>query len=740
MRQHGYSQKAAPRKELPTFYYHSHFLEMLEFVGTQYAHVLDDSLHSFARDFLNLSFPAQCLYVRLVNRRGAVFHRRRLRYPEIRDMNATFDELERREFLQPPAIEHVDDLLQLMTRAQLLDAARPHLPTLKSAMKKAEMVALLRRHASPAQLFEWLPTQAVVVQGRREEARFTLFLFFGRIQDGLSQFTMRDLGLVRTQDAGELYEARFADREEALHAYFFASRLHDLRRSGEIASVLAAVVDDWPKPQCSFAADLRDQLALELGRAMEGEPALALRAYAQGESALCSERVIRVLLANDRKDEARAYLERCIADPASDEEALLAGDIYARKFGKKRTSELTDHLRTAQVLELDEAHTGAPERAAVLWFRDQGQQAFRVENSLWRTLFGLLFWDLLHNGSASHLHSPFERLPSSLTERRFSTDCRQAITERLALLDDRGALKRYLLRICVAHSGTANGIFRWRQPILDAVHALIDVAPAESLRGILQQFCDDYPGARHGYPDLMVIDEGGVRFVEIKTEGDQLRRNQLLRLNQLRHAGFRADVVLVRWVLHPTQAYVVVDVETTGGRGEQHRVTEIGAVKVIDGEIVGRFQTLLNPQRTIPPGITRLTGITPDMVADAPVFADVADTFAAFLDGAIFAAHNVEFDYRFIGQEFRRLGRPFKMPKLCTCASMRKLYPGHRSYSLAALTATYDIPLDTHHRALCDAEAAAHLLLMINEKRLEALGSPASTAWTPAPSPAPHRA
>lgn len=740
MRPHGYSQKAARQKELPVFYYHSHFLEMLEFVRTQYAHVLDDSRHSFAQDFMVLGFPAQCLYVRLVNRRGALFHRRRLRYPEISDIDAAFDELACRGFLQAPGVEHVDEMLQLMTRSQLIRAARPHASWLKSAMKKAEMVNVLRQRASPDELFQWLPSDQVVVQGRIEEARFLLFLFFGRIQDGLSQFTMRDLGLVRTQDAGELYEARFADLEEAVHAYFFASRLHDLRRNSEVGAALAAVVDDWPRPQCSFAADLRDELALELGRAMEGNPSLALSVYAQGESAQCSERVIRVLLASGRKEEARAYLERCIADPASDEEALLAGDIYARKFGKKRTSDLTDRLRAAQVLEIDEAHTGAPERAAVLWFRERGQQAFRVENSIWRTLFGLLFWDLLYSGSASHLHSPFERLPSSLIERRFATDFAQAIAERLSLLDDRKALKRQLLRVCVAHFGDANGIFRWRQPILDAVYALIDVAPAESMRSILQHFCEDYAGARHGYPDLMVIDDAGVRFVEIKTEGDQLRRNQLLRLEQLHRAGFRADVALVRWVLHPAQAYVVVDVETTGGRGEQHRVTEIGAVKLIDGETVGRFQTLLNPQRTIPPGITRLTGITPDMVADAPIFADVADAFANFLEGAIFVAHNVDFDYRFIGQEFRRLGRPFKMPKLCTCASMRKLYPGHKSYSLAALTAAYDIPLDTHHRALCDAEAAAHLLLMINEKRLEALDSPVSTARTPAPSPAAHRA
>jgi DNA polymerase-3 subunit epsilon len=173
----------------------------------------------------------------------------------------------------------------------------------------------------------------------------------------------------------------------------------------------------------------------------------------------------------------------------------------------------------------------------------------------------------------------------------------------------------------------------------------------------------------------------------------------------------------VRWVLDPNQAYVVVDVETTGGRGENHRVTEIGAVKVRGKQIVDRFQTLLNPQRSIPPNITRLTGISPAMVEQAPCFADIADEFHAFMDGAIFVAHNVDFDYRFIAAEFGRIGKPFRMPKLCTCSSMRRLYPGQRSYSLDSLCRAYGIPLQQHHRAMCDAEAATELLFMINDKR-----------------------
>ena len=395
----------------------------------------------------------------------------------------------------------------------------------------------------------------------------------------------------------------------------------------------------------------------------------------------------------------------------------MAEDLYARKFKKKRTSARTDELRAADTIEIDEANSGSPERAAIEYFERKGLEAFRTENLLWRTYFGLLFWDELFADDSATLHSPFEFLPAALVDGSFYEKNQEQIERRLAGLDDPQRLKKDLLKTSTMNYGKANGVFRWRRSILDALFVLIDHAASEPARQMLRRLGTDYRDSRYGYPDLMVVDDDGVRFVEIKAEGDQLRRNQLLRQQQLRDAGFRADIVRIRWVLDPDQAYVVVDVETTGGRGDQHRVTEIGAVKVRNGAVVDRFQTLLNPQRTIPAGITRLTGISEAMVADAPIFADVADDLEAFMQDTIFVAHNVDFDYGFIAREFKRLGRPIRYPKLCTCASMRKLYPGHRSYSLAALCENYGIELRQHHRALCDAEAAAELLLLINEKR-----------------------
>lgn len=713
------------QKDLPTFYYHEHFLEMLGFVVDQYDHALTESHRRVVRDFHRLTLDEQRLYVRLVNRKGRVFDAGKLRYPELGDMPPLLAALRAKGWLHPPGPEHYDAVLKFLTRSEILDTVIGIRSGISRSLKKAELVELARRHVPADEFMACVPGNRIVVQGHCREIRFLLYLYFGRLQDGLSQFTMRDLGLVRVNDSRGNYEPRFSEREEAAAHFEIAELIRAVDRAADIElGALARRLEALAEPDFASVAKARDSLCQKLGRKLEraGNNALALDIFRAGESTACNERVVRLLLAADRKDEARAFLERCIAEPRNDEERLFAEDLFARKFDKKRTSTATDQLRRAVEIELDESQLGAPERAAAAWFEAEGQLAFRVENSLWRTLFGLTFWDELTAPADGGASSPFDFLPQSLRDGSFRERNKAAVAAAYEAIETPGTLKRRLLKTGTQHYGTPNGIFRWRRQTLDAVFVLADHGPAAGIRQILDGFIDAYLDSRYGYPDLMLVDDDGIRFVEIKAEGDALRRNQLLRLEQLREAGFRADIVRVRWILDPAQDYVVVDVETTGGRGEHHRVTEIGAVRVRNGEVLEEFSTLLNPQRSIPPNISRLTGITPDMVMDAPYFVDIADRLERFFDGAIFVAHNVEFDYGFIAREFRRIGRSFRMPKLCTCASMRRMYPGRKSYSLKNLCRDFGIPLANHHRALCDAQAAAELLLLVNEKRGESLG------------------
>jgi len=162
--------------------------------------------------------------------------------------------------------------------------------------------------------------------------------------------------------------------------------------------------------------------------------------------------------------------------------------------------------------------------------------------------------------------------------------------------------------------------------------------------------------------------------------------------------------------------YAVIDIETTGGSARLERITEI-AVYIHNGtRVVEEYSTLINPERNIPYFITSLTGITNEMVEDAPKFFEVARKLVELTEGKIFVAHNAMFDYSFVRQEFSMLGYNFKRPLLDTVALSRKLLPGHRSYSLGNLCKELGIEITGRHRASGDALATVRLLELLLEK------------------------
>jgi len=155
--------------------------------------------------------------------------------------------------------------------------------------------------------------------------------------------------------------------------------------------------------------------------------------------------------------------------------------------------------------------------------------------------------------------------------------------------------------------------------------------------------------------------------------------------------------------------YAIVDIETTGGRPDNDRITEI-AIIIHDGEkVVETFSSLINPECSIPYNITMLTGISNDMVRDAPKFYEVAKSIHELLHNKVFVAHNVRFDYGFVKAAFKDLGANYASQTLCTVRLSRKTFPGYPSYSLGKICAHLDIEIKNRHRALGDAEATAIL-------------------------------
>lgn len=150
---------------------------------------------------------------------------------------------------------------------------------------------------------------------------------------------------------------------------------------------------------------------------------------------------------------------------------------------------------------------------------------------------------------------------------------------------------------------------------------------------------------------------------------------------------------------------VFLDVETTGTSSRLGRVIEIGAIKVVNGEVVDRFETFIDPEEPLSPFITALTGIRDQDLVSAPTFLGVMEDLEKFLEGSVFVAHNAAFDYAFIREEYKRLGVPFAMPRLCTVRLSRTLYPEERKHSLSALIERFSISCVRRHRAMDDAQA-----------------------------------
>lgn len=704
---------------LPVYYYHDHFTEMLGFVCETYGPILTGEHRAFMAGFKALTKDAQCLFIRMVNRNGTVFNPSTFKYAEISGLPDAVRELTATGHLRPLAERDYASFVDGLAKPVLLAGARSAgIAGVRASWPKPKLTAFFLANVSFGTAVQHCGGEAFVALGDTEPLEFLLYLYFGKTERDLKTFALRDLGVLRINDAAN-FSARFADGDEARACFHYSHLLRRLdAKSDDVFRDAVAGVLSGPICPTDYAIELRSRAAHRMGLHFEkrNEAALAVQLYRIGSSAECNERLARLLYASGDKAGAEELLRRMIDDPASDDEYVFASDFHARKFDGRRTGACTELLRAGRTLLVDDTWRGNPEAGIAGVLRRQGVEVFHAENRLWHCLFGLLFWDELFE--SGHLHSGFDWIPHCLKDKSFARLFSPEIETRLAAVAGRSALPQ-VLRIVAAKWGRPNGLFAWDHVDMDALRALLSGASPAGLASVLRLMCQDFRAMRDGFPDLMLVTDGAVSFMEVKAEGDVIRRNQLTRLRQLANAGIPAEIGRADFRFDPDQDYVVVDIETTGGWTGGDRITEIGAVKIRNHQVVAEWHSLLNPQRSIPAKIVALTGITNEMVRGAPLFAEIADSFLQFMGDGVFVAHNVNFDYGFIAAEYERLERRFRFPKLCTCAGMRRRYPGLKSYGLGKLTRAFNIELRDHHRALCDARAAARLLNLINAKRAE---------------------
>lgn len=714
------------RKELPAKYYLSHFSEFSDYLLKVCQPLLSSAQRELLAELHRLPEDELCLLVRFISRKTPFLDINSLRYEEINNICEVAFSLKAKGLLRQVQQDDFQVLLHCLTKPCLIELAeRESLTTLPSkSAKKSLWVAHLYQSVS----VEHLNTQEFLSQyltlSFQADIDYFLFLYFGKVGFSLAQFSMRDLGVMNTRSADAAYHAHFEQKAEAVSAFYYANALSELKNTSEdelVQRARQAAAQQLPKVDGQYAATALAKYLLTLARKLGPEFSHFTTLLCMSEHPQAREMLIRHNYKQGEVELVREQLE-CILQGENDETLMIfAEDFYQRKFNQKRTSVLTDILRKSQpAIQIDEAFKGQTEAGVIAYYKRHGIEAYHVENEIWLALFGLTFWQELFYHPKSIVANGFSRTPLALKENRFYSEFEEEIECRLANFTDTSAWMNWLLRQVSEHYGEPNRLFIWHDKMLDSIKILLSNLSIEDVKSVLRLMCSDFHLMKSGFPDLMIVDKkAGLRFEEIKAPGDSLSRSQLVNISKLLQCNIPTRLQTVEWHICKEQPYVVVDIETTGGNKEFDRITEIAMVKVVNGEVVAKWQSLVNPMRRIPQKITELTGITQAMVSDAPRFFEILEQVEHFSQGAIFVAHNVNFDYGFIRQEFARVGREFTRAKLCTVQLGRKFVPGLRSYALGAFCQAMNVPLVNHHRAMDDAYASAEIFIQINTIRQE---------------------
>lgn len=218
---------------------------------------------------------------------------------------------------------------------------------------------------------------------------------------------------------------------------------------------------------------------------------------------------------------------------------------------------------------------------------------------------------------------------------------------------------------------------------------------------------------------VMKIRKPDPEFAKILV-GDLVERDPRLRITDHTVELFEPDLSLI----HLDDAeFVVFDLETTGAKAPPCRIIEIGAYRVKNGEIIGEFQALVNPDESVPPFISSLTGISDSMLSSAPRAGQIIPNFLDFIGDAVLVAHNIQFDMAFLNYEIGKVFNDYKVwnSTLCTVMLSRKLLPLVENHKLKTLANYYSVDLINHHRAGEDAKATAEIFINL-WKDMKAMG------------------
>lgn len=544
---------------LPPRYYLDHFEYLLRFVEQQYAHILGEEEQTFVRDFRALSTDARCLYLRMSNRKGPLFRVARFAYEEIEALPSALDELYAAGFALPvrpaeafpPAL-----LLPIYTKNELLEllGTSPHAALLRHARTLPKEPLVRWMAALPDMATHWhaqAEAECLSSLGRQEAADALRFLFFGNQWQGMSEFVIRDVGHLRFEEAGQLLP-RYTDRAQWV-AEWTALRgrhawTHRLEQDpDEARSFVLEWVGQQPPAVLAQAGEWLLEAGLWLERQRHYED--ALRMFSLTVLPPSRERQVRILQKIGQTEDAQALARQIAEQPQNAAEYFFAHDFLHPGEKRKAKNSTTIFLKEAEELAVPVGWRYRVEAGVLATLALSGWQGWHIENHLWRSLFGLVFWEEIF---AHSLHQPLQRSPSDFYQPAFWEKRQHLLHQKLERLHSAERLFEHIRLVHDTKVGTANPAVFWHEGLLTLAELACRLMPVAGLHAVLLEMARNLREGLRGFPDLLVWQaDGRFELIEVKSPTDHLAPQQLYWIAFLNRCGLPAKVLRVRWVEGP---------------------------------------------------------------------------------------------------------------------------------------------------------------------------------------------
>lgn len=549
-----------PQRRLPVGYYLDNFETVLRTARERYAELLTAPEHELFAEFHALSIDARRLYVRLLSRKGPVFRRDRLDYPEIAGVGAACEELEDAGFADRADDLAAGALLPLFLRAELVALVGELGLEAPSQTRKPDLMALLAADVEEERFRRAVESRFEPLRLLRlEQVAVFRLLFFGNLSQDWTEFVLRDIGMVRYESYELRRELRrFPDRkaiDDTLELVLHRRVVHTLLATGElesaveVASQVLAKLDTW-HPTAFRSAD---RIFAEIGRELErqGDLRASLRFYSPAVEPPARERRTRVMARLGRIADAIALCEEIAAAPRDETEVVFARR-FAHRLRRMRGEPLRPlprRQRPQQRRRLQRQENVPVEQQALACLAGEGREGFFSENWLWKSLFGLAFWDIVFSPIAGAFEHPFQFGPLDLGLPSFRTSRAEAIRERLESLRCERDLHRRLMAVYDAKHGIANQLVAWQEELRPLLSLSLGKIDGRHLAWVCDRLSRDVRRYRRGLPDLFVMREAepGFELIEVKAAGDQLRPEQRAWIDNLNEGGIPASILHIEW-------------------------------------------------------------------------------------------------------------------------------------------------------------------------------------------------